>query len=139
LPRAIVIFAIDDHPVHDGLERLAMVGAARGDHTARANYRKAADFVHEHADCYDHEWRCTCEALDASRATAPSETTPVVLADTGVENVNAQVHDLIATGVLRRALEDKPIPFHRQRKRRTCWVGRHGAYVGKAGVRGVGT
>src|ERR1700676_1245140 len=29
--------------------------------------------------------------LDASRAAAPSETTPVVLADAGVENVNAQV------------------------------------------------
>ena len=31
--------------------------------------------------------------LDASRAAAPSETTPVVLADGGVENVNAQVDD----------------------------------------------
>jgi len=29
--------------------------------------------------------------LDASRAATPSETTPVVLADWGVENVNAQV------------------------------------------------
>ena len=31
-------------------------------------------------------------------------TTPVVLADAGVENVNAQVDDLIAAGVLRRVL-----------------------------------
>ncbi len=39
--------------VHDGLERLAMVYAARGDR-ARASeyYRKAADFVHAHADQY---------------------------------------------------------------------------------------
>jgi putative transposase len=42
--------------------------------------------------------------LDASRAAAPSEMTPVVLADAGVENVNAQVDDLITTGVLRRVL-----------------------------------
>ena len=32
--------------------------------------------------------------LDASRAAAPSDTTPVVLADAGVENVNAQVDDI---------------------------------------------
>ena len=67
-----------------------MVVAARGDHDRAAEYyRKAADFVHEHADCYDRESRCTCETLDASRATAPSETTPIVLADAAVENVNA--------------------------------------------------
>jgi transposase InsO family protein len=42
--------------------------------------------------------------LDASRATTPSDTTPVVLADAGVENVNAQVDELITTGVLRRVL-----------------------------------
>ena len=36
--------------------------------------------------------------LDASRGAAPSETTPVVLADGGVETVNAQVDDLITTG-----------------------------------------
>ena len=35
--------------------------------------------------------------LDASRAAAPSETTPVALADAGVENVNARVDDLITT------------------------------------------
>ena len=39
--------------------------------------------------------------LDASRAAAPSGTAPVVLADAGVENVNAQVDELIHTGVLR--------------------------------------
>jgi hypothetical protein len=42
--------------------------------------------------------------VEASRAATPSETTPVVLADAGVENVNAQVDDLITTGVLRRFL-----------------------------------
>src|SRR3989441_6962837 len=36
--------------------------------------------------------------LDASRAAAPSDTAPVVLADAGVENVNAQVDELIHTG-----------------------------------------
>ena len=35
---------------------------------------------------------------EASRGATPSETTPVVLADAGVENVNAQVDDLIASG-----------------------------------------
>ena len=40
--------------VHDGLERLAMVYAARGDRSRAAEYyRKAADFVHVHADHYD--------------------------------------------------------------------------------------
>ena len=39
--------------VHDGLERLAMVCAARGDRARAAEYyRKAADFVHAHADQY---------------------------------------------------------------------------------------
>ncbi|MBE3036192.1 MAG: hypothetical protein IMZ70_03795 [Candidatus Atribacteria bacterium] len=39
--------------VHDGLERLAMVFAARGDRpAAAAYYRQAADFVHTHADQY---------------------------------------------------------------------------------------
>jgi hypothetical protein len=39
--------------VHDGLERLAMVAAARGDRLrAAAYYRQAADFVHAHADQY---------------------------------------------------------------------------------------
>jgi hypothetical protein len=42
--------------------------------------------------------------VEASRGATPSETTPVVLADTGVENVNAQVDDLITTGVLRSGL-----------------------------------
>src|SRR6202521_5507440 len=49
--------------------------------------------------------------LDASRAAAPSETTPVVLADAGVENVNAQVDDLITTGVLRRVLAFTELKF----------------------------
>ena len=39
--------------VHDGLERLAMVAAARGDRPRAAEYyRQAADFVHAHADQY---------------------------------------------------------------------------------------
>jgi hypothetical protein len=49
--------------------------------------------------------------LDASRAAAPSETTPVVLADAGVVNVNAQVDDLITTGVLRRVLAFTELKF----------------------------
>jgi hypothetical protein len=43
--------------------------------------------------------------LVAARRTAtPSETAPVVLADASVENVNAQVDELITTGVLHRVL-----------------------------------
>ena len=49
--------------------------------------------------------------LDASRAAAPSDTTPVVLADAGVENVNAQVDALIHTGVLRRLLAFTELKF----------------------------
>jgi putative transposase len=49
--------------------------------------------------------------LDASRAATPSETTPVVLADAGVENVNAQIDDLITTGVLRRVLALTELKF----------------------------
>src|SRR6202163_3818052 len=41
--------------------------------------------------------------LDASRAATPSATTPVVLADAGVENVNAQVDDLTTPAVRRQA------------------------------------
>jgi tetratricopeptide (TPR) repeat protein len=42
--------------VHDGLERLAMVYAARGDHIHAAEYyRKAADFVLAHGDPCDLE------------------------------------------------------------------------------------
>jgi putative transposase len=42
--------------------------------------------------------------VEASRGATPSETTLVVLADAGVEKVNAQVDALITTGVLRRIL-----------------------------------
>src|SRR5437762_4628461 len=49
--------------------------------------------------------------LDASRAAAPSDTTPVVLADAGVENVNAQVDALIDSGVLRRLLAFTKLKF----------------------------
>jgi len=48
--------------------------------------------------------------VEASRGT-PSETTPVVLTDAGVENVNAQVDDLITTGVLRRVLAFTELKF----------------------------
>src|SRR5215472_12200134 len=49
--------------------------------------------------------------LDASRAAASSGTVPVLLADEGVENVNAQVDDLITTGVLRRVLAFTELKF----------------------------
>jgi putative transposase len=49
--------------------------------------------------------------LDASRAATRSETTPVVLANAGVENVNVQVDDLIATSVLRRVLAFTDLKF----------------------------
>jgi putative transposase len=49
--------------------------------------------------------------LEAGRGATPSETTPVVLADAGVENVNAQVDDLIAAGVLRRVLAFTELKF----------------------------
>jgi hypothetical protein len=37
--------------------------------------------------------------LDGSRGATPSDTTPVVLPDAGVANVNAQVDALISTGI----------------------------------------
>src|SRR4029453_15427150 len=40
--------------------------------------------------------------VEAGRGAMPSETPPVVLADAGVENVNAHVDELITPGVLRR-------------------------------------
>jgi putative transposase len=49
--------------------------------------------------------------VEASRGATPSETTPVVLADAGVENVNAQVDELITTGVLRRVLAFTELKF----------------------------
>jgi hypothetical protein len=49
--------------------------------------------------------------VEASRGATPSEATPVVLADTGVENVNAQVDALIHTGVLRRLLAFTELKF----------------------------
>jgi putative transposase len=41
----------------------------------------------------------------------PSNVTPVVLADAEVENVNAQVDELITTGVLRRVLAFTDLKF----------------------------
>jgi transposase InsO family protein len=49
--------------------------------------------------------------VEAGRCATPSETTPVVLADAGVENVNAQVDALITAGVLRRVLAFTELKF----------------------------
>ena len=49
--------------------------------------------------------------LDAGRAATSSDTAPIVLADAGVENVNAQVDELIITGVLRRVLAFTELRF----------------------------
>ncbi len=49
--------------------------------------------------------------LDASRASTPSDTIPVVLADAEVENVNAQIDELISTGVLHRVLAFTELQF----------------------------
>jgi putative transposase len=49
--------------------------------------------------------------LDASRAATSSDRIPVVLADAGVENINAQVDALISTGVLRRMLAFTELKF----------------------------
>ena len=48
--------------------------------------------------------------LEASQG-ATSSDTPVVLADAGVENVNAQVDELITTGILRRVLAFTELQF----------------------------
>ena len=59
--------------VHDGLERLAMIAAARGDRPRAAEYyRKAADFVHAHADYYDLEMETYLRAR-ATEFGAPTE------------------------------------------------------------------
>jgi hypothetical protein len=49
--------------------------------------------------------------LVATQRTTRSESAPVVLADAGVENVNAQVDVLIETGVLRRLLAFTELKF----------------------------
>jgi transposase InsO family protein len=49
--------------------------------------------------------------LEASRTATRSTSTPVVLADAGVENVNAEVDELIATGVLCRVLAFTELKF----------------------------
>ena len=49
--------------------------------------------------------------VEAGRGAMPSETPPVVLADAGVENVNAHVDELISTGVLRRVLAFTELKF----------------------------
>ena len=48
-----------------------MVAAARGDRARAAEYyRKAADFVHAHADCYDTEMEIYLRAKAAEFGTA---------------------------------------------------------------------
>jgi transposase InsO family protein len=49
--------------------------------------------------------------LEASQDSTHSASAPVVLADAGVENVNAQVDALIAAGVLRRLLAFTELKF----------------------------
>jgi transposase InsO family protein len=49
--------------------------------------------------------------LEASRGTTRPAGAPVLLADAGVENVNAQVDELIDTGVLRRLLAFTELKF----------------------------
>src|SRR5204862_6940419 len=49
--------------------------------------------------------------LEASRGATRAASVPVVLADAGVENVNAQVDELIATSVLRRLLAFTELKF----------------------------
>jgi tetratricopeptide (TPR) repeat protein len=59
--------------VHDGLERVAMVAAARGDRARAAEYyRKAADFVHARPDWYDPEMEVYLQAR-AAEFGAPHE------------------------------------------------------------------
>jgi transposase InsO family protein len=49
--------------------------------------------------------------LEASRGATRSASAPVVVADAGVENINAQVDELIDTGVLRRLLAFTELKF----------------------------
>jgi len=49
--------------------------------------------------------------LEAARGATRSASAPVVVADAGVENVNAQVDELIDTGVLRRLLAFTDVKF----------------------------
>lgn len=59
--------------VHDGLERVAMVAAARGDRARAAEYyRRAADFVHDRPEWYDAEME-TYLREKAAEFSRPSE------------------------------------------------------------------
>jgi hypothetical protein len=49
--------------------------------------------------------------VEAGRGVTASQTMPVVFADAGVENANAQVDELITTGVLRRVLALTELKF----------------------------
>lgn len=58
--------------------------------------------------------------LEATRGTTRTASTPVVVADAGVENVNAQVDALIATGALRRLLAFTELTFSNSMIE-ACW------------------
>ena len=49
--------------------------------------------------------------IEATRRRAPGDKPPTVLADAGVENVNAQVDEFIGSGALRRLLALTEIAF----------------------------
>ena len=49
--------------------------------------------------------------VEAARSMTPAGTQPTVLADAGVENVNAKIDELFASGVLRRVLAQTEIAF----------------------------
>jgi hypothetical protein len=68
------LYKLQRYPeVHDGLERLATVVAARGDRARAAEYyRRAADFVHAHADLYDAEMKISLRAR-VTEFSAPTE------------------------------------------------------------------
>ncbi len=94
--------------------------------TARPQQRddhRLRDLVHRTGDvtiATDLAWRIADTSasgnnvavlLEASRGALSSDTTLVVLADAGVENVNAQVDELITAGILRRVLAFTELQF----------------------------
>lgn len=56
-------------------------------------------------------WRVADTLSPASRRTASSDDTPVVMADAGVENVNGAVDELVESGLLRRVLAFTEVKF----------------------------
>ena len=77
--------------VHDGLERVAMVAAARGDRARAAEYyRKAADFVHARPRDTTLRWRGTCGSGPPNSARPPSEGQPVTLREGATPAIHRQ-------------------------------------------------